>query len=197
MAAEKKEMEVLKNDVGSYLKVLDKKRLVAIKKDYDKMYAAIYSKAPEKRECSKIDRMIKLPKDKLKKGAIVILKQELEKINMKGSTIDKLAKELQNKIDLMDVIGITVDFSNHFENKLSYDWGGKTHVGLAVIGIAPVKDKKDMVNFVSVAHYEDWQEYKNIRLNKKSSVWKDKVLYNFLLHQLWEHVQLKLGYDQE
>eukprot|EP01084_Bolivina_argentea_P027262 50686_1 len=184
------ECKVRQEVKNKHFKILDRQREKEIEKDY-KIIARFTNKL-KKRDPSECVRMVRLSMNKLEEGAMLVLEQELKKIHVPEGRREMLKNELKNKIEVAETVEITVDFSTQMDTELNYNWGGKSHIGVFVLGLAPSSNSNDKIILVCAGHYETWECFENRRLRKGHPTFDKQKIINFLTHQLWKAAKYQL-----
>eukprot|EP01084_Bolivina_argentea_P009269 17342_1 len=190
---DEKNKNALSKQVAGYLNILSKEKQIEMKKDYKKMKSVLSKCAPKLREIRAYCKFKELSIKNFDDGVYKLLTHELKKSNIPQRSIHNLIQNLKDKIDVCELTEeINVDFSQYFENQISGEWGGKSHIGFGLIGISPNKYDANKVNVICCTHYEDWEQFETVKINTNRAIWQDGTLKNFLLYQLWQKMKCEL-----
>ena len=130
------------------------------KQTYERVYKAIYSIPPKSRDFFESHEVLDIPLSNIDASIDALMLSVASDLK-----IDDLNEELSHEIKQraeFAKLGITENKKRYVNIRLSYEFGGKTHIMVGAIGYKKITD--DTIRFGVSLYREAWEEQWGVRL---------------------------------
>lgn len=197
LSQHKESCESINHEMARF--IIPDESLSDFKDTHDMVLKAIYSIEPKDRQPHKAHKITTTSLKTIDGGVDIVMDSVALQLGMKLEELDPtLTLLLKGKVKSAE-LGLEVDMDRYATYKLSWDWGGKSQMMVAVVGYKKTGDDEFQIG--ASVYREEWEEQPHVRLKKCKDIpisdcpWADANVEKFLYYAMYQNLLPSSGHS--